>query len=107
MLSQNTSIHNDVESRGRRPRGGCFVDHSVLQPDRWNAEPDGFVDMMPGFLTPPEDIYEVDRLRYVCQRRVGGFAQHLGFARVDRDDSIALRLYVARYLEAGAHRIRR
>ena len=53
---------------------------------------------------PAEHVDHVDARGRLAQRRVGALAQHLGLARVDRDDAVAVLLQVLRRLRSSGCR---
>src|SRR5437016_8132753 len=107
MLFENAAVHNHGQSSRAGLPGRGFMDYSLLQPNRWNIEPDSFVDDLGDELGTPEDVDHVDLLRNLGKASVGFGAEHFALVGIHRNNAISLALHVLRDAEARTHRVRR
>jgi len=95
VAAHHAIVHDHVQTRRARPRGGVLIDDAVLEPDRARLDRDGVVDDRSHELRPPKDLDDVDGLRDLPQARIGTLTQHFVHIGIDRDDAVARALQVA------------
>src|SRR3954462_2029236 len=71
-----------------------FVDHAELAPQGPGPDRDRLVRNFRDGVGHSEDVDDVDRHPYVGEAADALFAEHLGLARIDRDDVVAVTLQV-------------
>src|SRR5439155_10688194 len=105
MVLKNTAVHDHFETRRAGRGGGFFVNHTELHPDDAGVASDGRFDNVGNVFGAAEDVDDFESLRNVIKGGVGPLAENLGFAWIDRNDSIPGALHVPRHREAWAPRM--
>ncbi len=106
-IAPQAAVHHHVDARfPRAPRGG-FVDHAVLQPQVFDAQPDAAFDDGRHMHRRAEHVHDVGPFGQAFQIRIGFLAQHLVNPRSNGDDAITQALQSLCDTEARARRIGR
>ena len=95
MLDLHALVHHDVEPALGSDVGSLLADHPELQPQALGTDRDRFLGNTRRCLRIAEHVHGIDRLCNIAQRWVRFLAENRGFARIDRDDIVAVDLQVA------------
>jgi hypothetical protein len=98
MLDRRAAIHHDPQPAGDGDARGLPTDDAELEPQHACTDGHGLFCVRRAEVAATEDVDEVDRaggLYGSGQGRVGGDAEHLALARVDRDALVAMEQQVA------------
>src|SRR6267142_2466018 len=107
VLDQNARIfHHRQPRRSRVLRRGLIL-HAELHPHGFCTHANRAFHHRRHFLRPPENIHDLNFLRYVLQPRVTLLSQHFRLVRIHGNDPVARRLHVFRHAVARPRRIRR
>jgi hypothetical protein len=94
VFFQDAEVHHHKKARLARLFRGSFVDNLFLHPNSRYAQLDRLIDNFFNEFRAAKDVYDIDLLRDVMQRRVRLLAQDFFNAWIDRDDSITVTLHV-------------
>src|SRR5579864_1093426 len=100
MFLQNAAIHHHADSCIARLLCCSVVNHTFLQPERWNFQTNCLCDDLRDKLRTTKDIDHVDLLRNLGQTGISLLSQNGSFVWIDGNNAISLFLHVLGNTEA-------
>ena len=90
MFDLQAAIHHDHETAAACNLGSLGADHPELEPQRIRTDGNRLLGDRRDSSRLAKDVDDVDVHRHVAERRIAGLAEHLGLARIHRDDAVAV-----------------
>ena len=81
---QPAAIHDDEQSGFVGALRRRIVDHAFLQPDRFHAQRDCFVNGLARFTRATKDVNQIDLVRNIRERRISLLAKDFCLVWIDR-----------------------
>lgn len=107
MHDSDAGVHDDRQAARLGTRGGFLTPYPCLEPQHLRRDRRSFIRDLGRDLAAAKDVHDIDPDRYFGERSIRALAQHFGFARIDRNDTIAGSEQLAKDAVRGPLRVRR